>query len=70
MEKPKHLENSVNINHIFFSCTQSTDRVPPAKFPKQILPEDIAARPDVFEFADWGFFVNVFILLTLSQEST
>lgn len=39
--------------HIFFSCTQSTDRVQLAKFSKQILREDIPARQYVSEFADW-----------------
>jgi len=33
--------------HIFFSCTQSMDRVQLAKFSKQILREDIS------EFSDW-----------------
>ena len=39
--------------HIFFSCTQSTDRVQLQKFSKLILKEDIPARNYVTEFADW-----------------
>ena len=30
--------------HVFFSCTQSTDKVQLAKFSKQILREDIPAK--------------------------
>ncbi len=39
--------------HIFFSCTQSTDRVQLAKFSKQILKEDIPAKQYITEFSDW-----------------
>ena len=39
--------------HIFYSCTQTTDRVQLAKFSKQLLKEDIPARQYVTEFADW-----------------
>lgn len=39
--------------HIFFSCTQTTDRVQLAKFSKQLLREDIPAKQYVTEFADW-----------------
>lgn len=39
--------------HIFFSCTQSTDRVQLAKFSKQILREDIPAKQYISEFPDW-----------------
>ena len=42
-----------NKPHIFFSCTQSTDRVQLAKFSKQILREDIPAKQYISEFADW-----------------
>lgn len=42
-----------NKPHIFFSCTQSTDRVQLAKFSKQILREDIPAKQYITEFADW-----------------
>lgn len=42
-----------NKPHIFFSCTQSTDRAQLAKFSKQILREDIPARQYISEFADW-----------------
>lgn len=39
--------------HIFFSCTQSTDRVQLAKFSQQILKEDIPAKQYITEFSDW-----------------
>lgn len=39
--------------HLFFSCTQSTDRVQLARFSGQILREDIPARRYISEFADW-----------------
>ena len=39
--------------HIFYSCTQSTDRVQLAKFSKQILREDIPAKQYISEFTDW-----------------
>lgn len=39
--------------HVFYSCTQSTDKVQLARFSKQILKEDIPARQYISEFADW-----------------
>lgn len=39
--------------HIFFSCTQSTDRVQLAKFSKQILREDLPVKRYITEFPDW-----------------
>ena len=39
--------------HVFFSCTQSTDKVQLAKFSKQMLREDIPARQYISEFSDW-----------------
>lgn len=39
--------------HIFFSCTQSTDKVQLAKFSKQVLRENIPAKQYISEFADW-----------------
>lgn len=39
--------------HIFYSCTQSTDRVQLAKFSKQILKENIPAKQYISEFVDW-----------------
>jgi AAA+ ATPase superfamily predicted ATPase len=39
--------------HIFYSCTQSTDKVQLAKFSKQILREDIPAKQYISEFSDW-----------------
>lgn len=39
--------------HLFFSCTQTTDRVQLARFSSQILREDIPAKQYLSEFADW-----------------
>lgn len=39
--------------HVFFSCTQSTDRVQLQKFSKQLLTENIPAKQYVSEFLDW-----------------
>lgn len=39
--------------HIFYSCTQSTDKVQLAKFSKQIFKENIPAKQYISEFADW-----------------
>lgn len=42
-----------NKPHVFFSCTQTTDRVQLSKFSKQILREDIPAKQYISEFEDW-----------------
>lgn len=39
--------------HVFFSCTQTTDRVQLVKFSRQLLKEDIPAKRYVSEFPDW-----------------
>lgn len=39
--------------HIFFSCTQTTDKIQLQKFSKQLLREDIPAKQYVSEFSDW-----------------
>lgn len=39
--------------HIFYSCTQSTDKVQLAKFSKQMFKENIPAKQYISEFADW-----------------
>lgn len=39
--------------HIFFSCTQTTDRMQLLKFSGQLMKEDIPAKRYVTEFADW-----------------
>ena len=39
--------------HVFYSCTQSTDKVQLSKFSKHILKEDIPAKQCISEFADW-----------------
>lgn len=40
-------------SHIFYSCTQSTDKVQLQKFSKHLLKENIPARNYITEFADW-----------------
>ena len=40
-------------SHIFFSCTQTTDRVQLSKFSRLLLKEDIPAKQYITEFADW-----------------
>ena len=39
--------------HVFYSCTQSTDKVQLAKFSRQVFKEDIPAKKYISEFADW-----------------
>ncbi len=39
--------------HIFFSCTQTTDRVQLRNFSKQLFKEDIPAKQYISEFSDW-----------------
>lgn len=39
--------------HIFFSCTQTTDKVQLNKFSNQILKENIPAKQYISEFSDW-----------------
>ena len=39
--------------HVFFSCTQSTDRVQLSKFSRRMLQEDIPAKQYISEFSDW-----------------
>lgn len=39
--------------HVFYSCTQSTDKVQLAKFSKQIFKENIPAKQYIAEFTDW-----------------
>ncbi|MDY4969182.1 MAG: ATP-binding protein [Lachnospiraceae bacterium] len=39
--------------HVFFSCTQTTDRVQLRNFSSRMLMEDIPAKSYISEFADW-----------------
>ena len=39
--------------HVFYSCTQSTDKVQLSKFSKQVFKENIPAKKYISEFADW-----------------
>ncbi len=39
--------------HIFYSCTQSTDKIQLQKFSKRLLQEDIPAKKYISEFEDW-----------------
>ncbi len=39
--------------HVFYSCTQSTDRVQLVKFSKEVFRENIPAKQYISEFVDW-----------------
>lgn len=39
--------------HVFFSCSQSPDKVQLAKFSRQMFREDIPAKKYISQFADW-----------------
>lgn len=39
--------------HVFFSCTQTSDKMQLQKFSKQLLREDIPAKNYISEFSDW-----------------
>lgn len=39
--------------HVFFSCTQSTDKAQLAKFSERMLRENITAKQYISEFLDW-----------------
>lgn len=39
--------------HVFYSCTQSTDKVQLQRFSKRLLEENIPAKQYITEFADW-----------------
>lgn len=54
--------------HIFFSCTQTTDRVQLAKFSKLLLKEDIPAKHYVTEFDDWEKALRAILDLPYGSE--
>lgn len=54
--------------HVFYSCTQSTDRVQLAKFSKQMLKEDIPAKKYLSEFADWESALRAVLELPYGEE--
>ena len=39
--------------HVFYSCTQSTDKIQLSKFSRQLLKENIPAKRYISEFNDW-----------------
>lgn len=55
--------------HIFFSCTQTTDRVQLAKFSKQLLKEDIPARPGLEKrsVTIWGYPRNMAVYTKITS---
>lgn len=55
-------------SHIFYSCTQSTDKIQLAKFSKQILKEDIPAKQYISEFSDWESAFRSIIDLPFGNE--
>lgn len=54
--------------HIFFSCTQTTDKVQLQKFSKQLLKEDIPAKQYVSEFSDWEAAFRTILDLPYSEK--
>lgn len=54
--------------HIFFSCTQTTDRVQLQKFSKQILKENIPAGNYITEFADWEKAIGAILDLPYGEQ--
>ncbi|MCM1468772.1 MAG: ATP-binding protein [Alistipes sp.] len=54
--------------HIFFSCTQSTDRVQLAKFSRQLIREDIPAGKYITEFSDWEKAFRAILDLPYGEE--
>lgn len=54
--------------HIFFSCTQTTDRVQLQKFSRQMLKEDIPARNYITEFDDWEKAIGAVIDLPYGEK--
>ena len=57
--------------HVFFSCTQTTDRAQLQRFSKQLLKENIPARNYVTEFADWKKpSVPFWIFLMVTKKSS
>ena len=57
-----------NKPHIFYSCTQSTDRVQLSKFSKHIFREDIPAKQYISEFADWESAFHAILDLPYGEE--
>lgn len=54
--------------HLFFSCTQSTDRVQLARFSGQILREGIPAGRYITEFSDWEKAFRAILELPYGRE--
>ncbi|MBQ3519835.1 MAG: ATP-binding protein [Clostridia bacterium] len=57
-----------NKKHIFYSCTQSTDKVQLQKFSKRLLQEDIPAKKYLSEFADWESAFGAILELPYGEE--
>lgn len=54
--------------HVFFSCTQTTDRVQLQKFSKQILKENIPAGNYITEFDDWEKAIGAILDLPYGEQ--
>lgn len=54
--------------HVFFSCTQTTDRAQLQKFSTQLLKENIPARNYITEFADWEKAFSAILDLPYGEE--
>jgi len=57
-----------NKQHIFYSCTQSTDKIQLTKFSKQLLKENIAASRYISEFEDWEAAFRAILELPYDDE--
>lgn len=54
--------------HVYFSCTQTTDRAQLAKFSSILLKEDIPAKQYISEFSDWEKAFHAILDLPYSEE--
>lgn len=54
--------------HVFFSCTQTTDRMQLAKFSAQMLRENIPAKQYITEFSDWESAFSAILELPYGDE--
>ena len=54
--------------HVFFSCTQTTDRVQLYKFSARLLQENIPAKKYISEFSDWERAFQTILELPYGEE--
>ena len=56
--------------HVFYSCTQSTDKVQLAKYSKQLFTENIPAKQYISEFSDWESALRAIIDLPYGDKKS